>query len=67
MHLYYLNNEDFFVLWILTCSLTGRKKVEVLLQQMFEGEIDPEDEGPENETEIYVDKGPRRLTLDTVA
>lgn len=45
----------------------SRKKVEVLLQQMFEGEIDPEDEGPENETEIYVDKGPRRLTLDTVA
>lgn len=34
---------------------------------MFEGEIDPEDEGPENDTEIYVDKGPRRLTLDTVA
>ncbi|XP_022331282.2 uncharacterized protein LOC111129290 [Crassostrea virginica] len=45
----------------------SRKKVEVLLQQMFEGEIDPEDEGPENETDIYVDKGPRRLTLDTVA
>ncbi|XP_061168551.1 two pore calcium channel protein 1-like [Saccostrea echinata] len=45
----------------------SRKKVEVLLQQMFEGEIDPEDEGPENETKIYVDKGPRRLTLDTVA
>lgn len=41
--------------------------MEVLLQQMFEGEIDPEDEGPENETDIYADKGPRRLTLDTVA
>ena len=55
------------VLWSIIDLCKGRKKVEVLLQQMFEGEIDPEDEGPENETDIYVDKGPRRLTLDTVA
>ncbi|KAJ8308034.1 hypothetical protein KUTeg_012908 [Tegillarca granosa] len=42
------------------------KKVEVLLQQMFEGEIDPEDEGPEAGMEIPV-KRPRTITLDTVA
>lgn len=46
--------------------LTDSKKVEVLLQQMFEGEIDPEDEGPEAGMEIQV-KRPRTITLDTVA
>ncbi|XP_021370570.1 two pore calcium channel protein 1-like [Mizuhopecten yessoensis] len=39
----------------------SRKKVEVLLQQMFEGEIDPEDLGSDLEEER-----PRTLTLDAV-
>ncbi|XP_055957374.1 two pore calcium channel protein 1 isoform X1 [Patella vulgata] len=41
----------------------SRKKVEVLLHQMFEGEIDAEDEGPENEDH---EPRKRRLTLETV-
>ncbi|KAK3094057.1 hypothetical protein FSP39_023541 [Pinctada imbricata] len=44
----------------------SRKKVEVLLQQMFEGEIDPNDEGPDNQDDLYAESRPRRLTLDTV-
>ena len=44
------------------CVSTGRKKVEVLLQQMFEGEINPEDDGGED---AYLSKK-RTLTLDTV-
>ncbi|XP_069116582.1 uncharacterized protein [Argopecten irradians] len=39
----------------------SRKKVEVLLQQMFEGEIDPEDLGRDFEEER-----PRTLTFDSV-
>ncbi|KAL5008964.1 hypothetical protein ScPMuIL_014545 [Solemya velum] len=42
----------------------SRKKVEVLLQQMFEGEIDPEDEGSEAFDENF--QPPRKLTLDLV-
>ncbi|CAC5394143.1 TPCN3 [Mytilus coruscus] len=44
----------------------SRKKVEVLLQQMFEGEIDPEDDG-HNFDEDEVKVAPRKLTLDTVS
>ncbi|XP_053376398.1 two pore channel protein 2-like isoform X2 [Mercenaria mercenaria] len=40
----------------------SRKKVEVLLQQMFEGEINPDDD--ENEQELFYRK--RALTLDAV-
>lgn len=39
----------------------SRKKVEVLLQQMFEGEIDPEDLGSDTESER-----PRTLTFDSI-
>lgn len=44
----------------------GRKKVETLLQQMFEGEIDPEDDG-QHFDEDEIDVRPRKLTLDTVS
>ena len=48
-------------------NVSARKKVEVLLQQMFQSEIDADDIGPE-----VIDEGTehkprqRRLTLDTV-
>lgn len=42
----------------------SRKKVEVLLQQMFEGEINPDDE--EKEQELYLINRKRALTLDAV-
>ena len=47
--------------------VSARKKTEVLLQQMFQSEIDADDEGPEDleeGTEHIPQK--RRLTLDTV-
>lgn len=44
----------------------SRKKAEVLLQQMFEGEIDPEDDGQLFDEDV-IEVKPRRLTLDTVA
>lgn len=42
--------------------------MEVLLQQMFEGEIDPEDDGPEMDyDDILPDQlRKRKLTLDAV-
>ena len=39
--------------------ISGRKKVEVLLQQMFEGEI------PDDEIEEQIVK-PRAVTLDSI-
>lgn len=45
----------------------SRKKVEVLLQQMFEGEIDPEDEGDYFDDDQVKVNVPRKLTLDTVS
>ena len=54
------------MLLIMFMIFSARKKVEVLLQQMFEGEIDPNDEGPENEDDVFTESRPRRLTLDTV-
>lgn len=49
--------------------VSGRKKVEVLLQHMFEGEIDPEDEGDEDTLEYLLKQEyrPRKLTLDVVS
>ncbi|XP_041352429.1 two pore calcium channel protein 1-like [Gigantopelta aegis] len=46
----------------------SRKKVEVLLQQMFEGEIDPEDEGPSGRLDdLYPhDPLPRKMTLEAI-
>ncbi|XP_076441597.1 uncharacterized protein LOC143280798 [Babylonia areolata] len=45
-----------------------RKKTEVLLQQMFQSEIDADDIGPEDLDEATEHKPrPRRLTLDVVA
>ena len=47
--------------------VSGRKKVEVLLQQMFQSEIDNDDFGPEEVDEGREHKlSRRRLTLDTV-
>ena len=47
--------------------VSGRKKVEVLLQQMFQSEIDNDDFGPEEVDEGMEHKlSRRRLTLDTV-
>ena len=42
--------------------------MEVLLQQMFEGEIDPEDEGPQGKLDdLYPnDPLPRRMTLEAI-
>lgn len=45
------------------CLIAGRKSVEVLLQQMFEGEINPEDDGDENTYNLRQ----RTLTLEEVA
>ena len=41
--------------------------MEVLLQQMFEGEIDPEDEGDYFDDDQVKVNVPRKLTLDTVS
>ena len=46
--------------------VSGRKKVEVLLQQMFQGEIDEEDEGPMDMDDIDNYRKKRRLTLEEV-
>ena len=46
--------------------LLGTKNVETLLQNLFEGEIDPTDEGPDEE-EPNFESLPRRMTLDSVA
>ena len=51
---------------LLYMYLTGRKKVEVLLQQMFQGEIDDDDEGPEDIDQIDSYRKNRKLTLDQV-
>ncbi len=45
----------------------GTKTIEVILQQMFEGEIDPTDEGPEDDLDSYEFQQPTKLALDSVA
>ena len=55
-----------FMVVLLYMYLTGRKKVEVLLQQMFQGEIDDDDEGPEDIDQIDSYRKNRKLTLDQV-
>lgn len=44
--------------------LIGRRKVEVLLQRMFEDELDPEDIGAEEGLAEDDDKPPRKYTFD---
>ncbi|XP_059167461.1 two pore calcium channel protein 1-like [Physella acuta] len=44
----------------------SRKKVEVLLQQMFQGELGDDDEGPPNNSDIENYKKKRKLTLEEV-
>ena len=48
---------------------SGRKRVELLLQHMFEGEIDPNDDGSDFDLEqvaLLSQQRPRKLTLDNV-
>lgn len=46
-----------------TVCYTGRRKVETLLQRMFEDEIEPDDIGTQDLPEETV---PRKYTLDSV-
>ena len=50
-------------------NFAGSKKIEVLLQSMFEGELDPEDEGPEEsgETEQQAEDRNQRISIRSMA
>jgi hypothetical protein len=53
---------------ILLCYFAGRKKVEELLQQMFQSEVADDDFGPDEIDEsTEIARPSRKLTLDTVS
>ena len=57
------------VLFCICFISSGRKRVELLLQHMFESEIDPNDDGADLDLEqvaLLSQQRPRKLTLDNV-